>query len=520
MIKKLAPIFLLVILATPFKGIYSQVAEEPPPTPKTESQQYESVSVRPFAGAGQDIYYTHPEFNNTITRTVTTPAQNTEDGYLFIASPGMFNGGDSVLMILDDTGEPIYMDEPGNSFIADLRKQTVNGVDYLTYHEGYLPGGYTYGTSYVLDTGYQEVDSWTIDNGYGSDLHEFLLLDNGHAILMAYVHVPFDFTPYGGPANGTLIDIVLQEQDENKNVVFEWVASEHLPIEDTEANLNTTDPVDFLHTNAIEVDDDGNWLLSHRHFSEITKINRQTGDVMWRMGGVSNEFTFTNDIGFSRQHNIIRLDNGNITIFDNGNAHNPPHSRAIEYAIDEINKTVTRVWMYPDDTSEYSPAMGNHQRLPLGNSLIGWGTSPKITEVMNNGTVALEMLLGGLSYRAYRYPWSAAPAAAPRATARYDADPTAVTLYTSWNGATDITSYDVYAGPTAATVSLVGNAPHDGFETSIAVTNLPPDTCFFQTKPVHSQGNPTPFSNVAFRVDLPVCAAQLYHSFMPAVYIP
>jgi hypothetical protein len=335
---------------------------------------------------------------------------------------------------------------------------------------------------------------------------------------MAYVHIPFDFTPYGGPANGTLIDIVLQEQDAAKNVVFEWVASQHLPIEDTDQELNTTEPVDFLHTNAIEVDDDGNWLLSHRHFSEITKINRQTGDVMWRMGGASNEFTFTNDIGFSRQHNIVRLDNGNITIFDNGNSHNPPHSRALEYTIDEVAKTVTLVWKYPQDTSEFSPAMGNYQRLPLGNSLIGWGTTPKITEVLSNGTVALEMLLGGLSYRAYRYPWTGTPTAAPRATVRYNTDPTAVNLYTSWNGATDITSYNVYAGSTTATMSLIGSIPSSGFETEISLTNLPPDTCFFQTKPVHAQGNPTPYSNSAFRVDLPVCIDQLTRSTIPLMY--
>jgi hypothetical protein len=64
-----------------------------------------------------------------------------------------------------------------------------------------------------------------------------------------------------------------------------------------------------------------------------------------RMGGAGNEFTFTNDIGFYNQHNIQRLPNGDLLLFDNGNQHTPPHSRAIQYIVDENAKTVTRYGM-------------------------------------------------------------------------------------------------------------------------------------------------------------------------------
>ncbi|NIP54215.1 hypothetical protein GWN42_21055, partial [candidate division KSB1 bacterium] len=325
----------------------------------------------------------------------------------------------------------------------------------------------------------------------------------------------FDLSPYGGPVNGTLVDIVLQEQDPNKNVVFEWIGSEHMPIGDTGANLNTTDPVDYLHTNAIAVDDDGNWLLSHRNFSEITKIDRQTGDIIWRMGGNGNEFTFINDIGFSNQHNINRLENGHLLLFDNGNGHTPPHSNAVEYIVNETTKTVTLYGRYPGDTSIFSQAMGNIQRLPNGNSMIGWGSTAKLTEVLTNGTVGLEMLLGSPSYRVFRFPWTGVPAESPRAALEYDADPTAVTVYTSWNGATDIVGYDVFAGPTIGTMSLATNEPRSGFETAISLTSLPNDTCFFRTQPVNAQGNPTPMSNLMFRLDLPVCLNQISQVYIP-----
>jgi hypothetical protein len=512
--KFLIVLSLLLVTVTPAKETKGQVTQNPPQNEFSQSQSYTKTD---FELGGETPYETYPEFTGIISTTVTIPAQNTGDGYLFITPLSQGNEIPPAIAILDDNGEPIYIRAlPQDKFVGDFKVQRVNGTDYLTYHSGILPSGYTFGLTYVMDNSYEVVDTWTMEVGSGSDVHDFLLLDNGHAVLIAYVPIPYDLSPYGGPENGTLVDVVLQEQDADKNVVFEWHASHHLPIGDTEMNLNTTDPVDYLHTNAVEVDEDGNWLLSHRNFSEITKINRQTGDVIWRMGGKGNEFTFTNDIGFWNQHDVRRLDNGNITIFDNGNQHTPPHSRAVEYTIDEAAKTVTRVWMYPDDTEQFVIAMGNFQRLFNGNSLIGWGTLPEVSEVRPNGTVAFEMRLGTPNYRAFRFPWSATPAELPRAALKYNSDPTAVTLYSSWNGATDIVSYDVYAGTTKETMSLITNVPRDGFETIISLTGLPPDTCFFQTKPVHEQGVPTPLSALLFRVDIPICWDQLTHSFIPA----
>jgi hypothetical protein len=514
--KMLIVMFMLMMLVIQVNYIYSQdIGEEPISSPSLVGELSSSTIV----SGGQVTYYTHHEFTNIMTTTVTTPAQNTGDGYIFVGATSQFYGGPSAAIILDNAGEPIYIQTFNNNFfVGDFRKQTVNGTDYLTYHAGSNTGGWTYGSSYVLNENYQIVDTWTIDNGLGSDIHELLLLDNGHAILLAYVPIPFDLSPFGGPANGTLIEIVIQEQDADKNVVFEWVGSEHMPIGDTEVNINTTDPVDFLHTNAVAVDNDGNWLLSHRNFNEITKISRQTGDIIWRMGGAGNEFTFINDIGFYNQHNINRLDNGHLLLFDNGNGHTPPHSRMVEYIVDEVAKTVTLHEMYPAGTEGFSVAMGNAQRLSNGNSMIGWGTQPKLTEVQMGGSVALEMLLGSITYRVFRYPWTGVPTKAPRAVVQYDANPTAVTVYTSWNGATDITSYDVYAGPTASTMAMVGSEPRSGFETEIPLTGLPSDTCFFQTKPIHNQGDPTPFSNITFRRDLQVCRDQLSHSYMPVFF--
>jgi hypothetical protein len=132
-----------------------------------------------------------------------------------------------------------------------------------------------------------------------------------------------------------------------------------------------------MHTNAIEIDNDGNILASHRHLDQITKIDRSTGEFIWRLGGVKNEFTFLNGSPtFSYQHDIRRIANSNITLFDNGNWNPVAYSTAKEYHLDEVNKTAELTWSYshPADWGGYIFyfAMGSVQRLPNGNTFINW----------------------------------------------------------------------------------------------------------------------------------------------------
>jgi hypothetical protein len=147
-------------------------------------------------------------------------------------------------------------------------------------------------------------------------------------------------------------------------------------------------------------------MISSRHLNEITKINRTTGDIIWRMGGIHNQFTFVNDtIPFRYQHCIRRIANGNIILFDNGNFRTPLFSRALEYQLDEVNKVATLVWQYRKTPDIYGQSMGSVQRLRNGNTLICWGQiNPNFTEVTPAGVIALQMSLpqGIYSYRVFR----------------------------------------------------------------------------------------------------------------------
>ncbi len=325
---------------------------------------------------------------------------NPSDGYIFF-SPLNVSG---YLIISDKYGTPVFYRKM-NSRVLDFQKQSDGRLTYIENNN----------RKYIfLNSKYEETDSVEMQNGYTTDFHELRVLNNGHYLLMANDPQPvrMDTIVEGGNPNAVVTGLVIQELDQHKNVVFQWRSWDHFDITDATYDINLADNIiDYVHANALEVDYDGNILLSSRHMDEITKIDRATGDIIWRWGGIyckNNEFTFINDTsGFSHQHCIRRLPNGNYTIFDNGNLHNPKYSRAVEYSMDEAARTVTLVWEHISKQLSYSIAMGSVQRLSNQNTFIGWGTTPMITETAMDGTelFSLSFLDNSTSYRAFKYDW-------------------------------------------------------------------------------------------------------------------
>ena len=234
-----------------------------------------------------------------------------------------------------------------------------------------------------------ETDTLQCINGR-TDYHDIRLLDDGGYILQCYDSI---WVELGLPFPQLLKDIlVIQEFDQDDNLILNWNALDHLSIDDY-PNINLSYPeITFMHGNSIEIDDDENLLLSNRTSNEVFKIDRLTGDIIWIMGGPLNEFTFIDDPlnGFNKQHDVRRINNGNITLFDNGTQHSPMVSRAVEYEIDEINKTAQLVWAYNHPDSIVSMSMGSVQRLPNQNTLINWGFFFE-TIIMDVGTLIMEV---------------------------------------------------------------------------------------------------------------------------------
>jgi hypothetical protein len=155
---------------------------------------------------------------------------------------------------------------------------------------------------------------------------------------------------------------------------------------------------------------DGNLIISTKNFNEITKISRQTGEIIWRLGGERNQFQFINDNrGFSGQHDARVLSNGNIALFDNGLYLIPEYSSYVEYELDEQNHTATRIRRYSRYGSIFSAKKGGVQELPNGNILISWDflLNPFVSEISPEDSTVYEARYDNLvqQYRAYRFPW-------------------------------------------------------------------------------------------------------------------
>ncbi|MEW5798325.1 MAG: aryl-sulfate sulfotransferase [Bacteroidota bacterium] len=345
------------------------------------------------------------------------PTNNPYDGKIFIANkPAVSNPpyGNYVLVA----------DNAGN--VLKYKKFSKAESNFKVLPDGRLSMSEN-ARHIILDTALTPVDTFKCGNGYTADSHDFLLLPNGHALLFASDPQPVDMSLVvpGGKPDATVIGAVIQELDAERNVVFQWRTWDYIPILSSYIDLKTQ-TVDYAHMNSLEVDAEGNIYTVMRHTSNIVKINRETGDIEWILGGKQNQFTFIGENEanapnyFSYPHHVTVLPNGNITLFDNGDQHVPKYSRGVEYKLDMKSKTATMVWEFRHSPDIYTSSGGSMQRLPNGNSIVGWSRggstsgNPAFTEVRPDNSVALELFFptGQFSYRSYKFPWvSQTPAA-------------------------------------------------------------------------------------------------------------
>jgi hypothetical protein len=105
----------------------------------------------------------------------------------------------------------------------------------------------------------------------------------------------------------------------------------------------------------------------------------------------------------------------------------------------------------------------------------GWGSAPYLSEFGRDG----EVLFGARfpreveSYRAFRFPWKGQPDGDPALAAERGPD-NEVTLYASWNGATEVATWEVLAGPTPDGLKPLGSSTRKGFETVVTLRTFEP----------------------------------------------
>ena len=283
---------------------------------------------------------------------------------------------------------------------------------------------------------------------------------------MSYVIVPWDLSKLGGRRDELLETNVIQEIDvETGAVLFEWhtlgaigLGESYRPAPRQRGKVH-----DPYHLNSIALDSDGDLIVSARHTNAVYKIDRSTGEVLWRLGGKQSTFEMQRGTTFKLQHDARPGPDGTITLFDNVAEDLPARgrsSRGIRIALDEDRRTAALVEEFEHPDGLLSPTQGSMQPLEGEGAFIGWGgLQPYFTEFDDRGDTVFDAHFaaeGVESYRAYRMPWAADAPGSPSVVAGRS------TVHVSWNGATDVANWR--ARPDHGDPTL---APRTGFETTI-----------------------------------------------------
>jgi hypothetical protein len=390
----------------------------------------------------------------------------TAPGLLFLAPSS--GPGQRGALIADDRFEPVWFHPTTPVTAMNVRAAMYQGKPVLTWWEGTTAHGLGRGSHVILDQTYRVVRRFPAGRGRPSDLHELLLTEQGTVLVTAWEVTTLDLRSLGSTRRHPVIGGVVQELElPSGKVLFEWRSLDH--VAPSEAYAKIAPRFDYFHINSIDVDADGNLLVSARNTWTVYKIGRRSGKVIWRLGGKRSDFAMGRGTRFAWQHDARPHPGGLLSIFDNATAvPRGPVSRALVLKLDTRRMRATLQHRYAHTPALHARAMGSAQVLPNGNVLVGWGTEPYVTEYSADGTVLLDARLprGGQNYRALRFPWAGRPSLPPRLAAPPGGGSS---VYASWNGATEVASWQLETGTDAAELTGGGTTQRQGFETALAL---------------------------------------------------
>ena len=259
----------------------------------------------------------------------------------------------------------------------DFKKHVFDGKTYYSYH---APDpkfadcaftGYDPGMRILMDEHYNPVDTihalasldGYLPEGSPLDGHDFYFFSPTHWIASAsYVE---------REANGRKLAVGYLQEVDNGKVVFDWWSTDHSEMEEWASPLFDTS-YDYVHFNAVQVLPDENWLCSFRTISSLIKIEHGTGRILWRISGEDQD----EDKSFYGQHYARLQADNTLTLFDNGNGHNPKHTRLMRLTINPDTGKITDGGDIMHDASGYfTVACGAFQDFGDQGFVAGWGWS-------------------------------------------------------------------------------------------------------------------------------------------------
>jgi hypothetical protein len=420
---------------------------------------------------------------------VTVHDEGVSPGFMFLTPRTIFPARTGPL-ILDRDGRVVWFHPQSfKRSAADLRAQVYLGKPVLTWSvrpplvsgDDLYRGGPRSDYHVIVDDSYRVIKRIrAVGRGVTTDVHEFLITPRNTALMLGFRTIPRRLSRYHGPRSGQIIDCLVQEIDiRTGKLLFNWSAARHIPLRESIASMPAAGAWDPYHLNSVAEDTDGNLLVSSRHTSTIYKIDRRSGRIIWRLGGRDSSFKMGPGATFYYQHAAERQPDGTITLLDNRGTdldHSRGHiSRVLTLELDTQARTATlvRSFRHPSGPT-LTTSQGNASVLGNGNVFVGWGISPWFAEYAPDGRVLFAAHFTSNwhhSYRAFKAPWVGHPGGKPAVLAAVKRD--LLTVYASWNGATEIAEWRVLAGDDKSNLVPLGTSPWRDFETRMNFPGTP-----------------------------------------------
>jgi Arylsulfotransferase (ASST) len=450
----------------------TRILSKPKPLPEIRSS-----AVKPAGSVA--AFHSRPDLRppavTTTAGAATAELTSADSGFVFLGpGPVSLNGSQQYgPLIVDHSGTPVWFRPlPAGLQVTNFARAEYRGKPALVWWEGKIEqSGYGQGEAVLLGQDYREITRVRA-GGRSMDLHALTVTPERTALFTCYPRtVPMDLSSIGAPRNSQVLESIIQEVDiASGRLLFEWRSLEHVPVSASEEPH--AEPYDYLHINSIQRLPDGNLLVSGRHTWALYKLDRSNGKVIWTLGGKRSQLAMGPGAEFAWQHDARQHSDGLLTVFDNGT--NGPvktesQSRGLALDIDESRRRVTMRNQYTSSEKLSAGAMGSVQLLSPDRVLVGWGVQSHTTEYTSDGRPLADIALppGLYSYRGLWFPWQGSPQHRPAVAIARDRQSGATMMYASWNGATEVTGWQVAAGASRDELRPLGIAQRRGFETVI-----------------------------------------------------
>lgn len=411
---------IVTVTATGYDSVYVRFWHDTVAAERTPSVPFGSDSVVSFPVFGLDTAASYAfeinlERQNKVGAPVDTlnhlsgslpawvPAigvlgTDTSSGFLLLSLP---NGP----VVIDNAGRVVWYRERPGGVLGSWTAQPNGEYTWLATTDS---SGY-----YRYNTLGEETGRYSC-LGYKTRFHDLLVTATGNVWIMCDEVATVDLTAFGGVDSAQVTATVVQHLDPSGQLQFQWRSLDHFQFTDVDPGILTGAAVNFTHSNAIELDGDGNLLLSSRSLDEVTKIDVTSGQILWRFGGLANQFTILGDPkgAFQRQHGLRSVGTNHLQFLDNGLSQ---PSRLVRYTLDTLAMTAALDWEFIDSPTTFAGVGGATQVYPDRGGLVTFGPAGRVVEVDASGTRRWELtgINGIYVFRAQRIASLYHPGAAP-----------------------------------------------------------------------------------------------------------